>query len=45
MTTWIRRHAPTLSTDNLVRLTALVSVLLVALAGATVYLTAQGRWG
>lgn len=45
MTAWIRRNAPTMSTDNLVRLTALVSVLLVALAAVTVYLTAQGRWG
>lgn len=44
MTHWIRRHAPTLSTDALVRVTALVSVLLVCLAAATVYLTAQGRW-
>lgn len=45
MTRWIKRNAPALSTDNLIRLTALVSVLLVGLAGATVYLTAQGRWG
>jgi hypothetical protein len=45
MTSWIRTHAPALSTDALVRVTAFVSVLLVGLAGLTVYLTAQGRWG
>lgn len=45
MTRWIKRHAPTVSTDALVRGTALVSVLLVGLAGVTLYLTAQGRWG
>ena len=31
MTRWIKRHAPTVSTDALVRGTALVSVLLGAL--------------
>lgn len=45
MTRWIKRHAPIVSTDALVRGTALVSVLLVGLAGMTLYLTAQGRWG
>lgn len=42
-TNWIRSHAATPSNDQLIRATIAVSVLLVLLAGATLYLTAQGR--
>lgn len=44
-TRWVRKHAATPSNDQLIRATVVVSVLLVVLSGATLYLTAQGRIG
>jgi len=44
-TRWIRTHAVTPTTDQLIRATVLVSLLLLVLAGITLFLTAQGRWG
>ena len=44
-TKWIRSHALSPSTDHLVWATVAVSVLLLLLACATLYLTAQGRLG
>ena len=44
-TRWIRTHAVTPTTDQLIRATVFVSLLLLLLAAATLYLTAQGRLG
>lgn len=44
-TRWIRSHAVTPTTDQLIRATVAVSILLLLLAAATLWLTAQGRIG